>query len=121
MKKSLKIKEYIDPNIKVGDVVYLTEGSGLSFVNGDIETTPFIVLSYPTIFKSEEEIKDLPFIVTKTGVKEYGLSSVRSIYIQDIEVEYNGVKMRTCSGMVLSAERIDEDDDVSWIMDDIRD
>lgn len=99
-KKSLKIDKYINENIKVGDFVYIIDGSGLtseSLPDKDV----YIIYSYPEI-GILKKLEDIHFKVIEVGVTYRVSTSVCDrVLLQDIVVEStNGEKFRTLSGFV---------------------
>lgn len=103
IKRSFKIKRYIDPNIKKGDIVRLHDGSGFT-INTDKhpndEAGYSIVNDYPEL-GFNNQLMDYNWTVVETDIKDraaYGIFDI--IYIQDIIVECNGVQFRTASGLV---------------------
>jgi hypothetical protein len=101
-KASLKLKKYINPQIKVGDKVKLIDGSALSHIKlkGDF----YIVDSYPEITGEDALLKDIVGEVVKTKVKNSGCFGAFDIYVQDIVVKLGKAKFRTCSKMVRVVE-----------------
>ena len=98
-KKSLKLESYIDKTIMVGSRVGLIDGSGLTCES--IDKDVYIVFPYPELTGSEFALKELAFYVVEIGVANYAATSVvDTAYIQDIVVEYDGCKFRTCSQFV---------------------
>lgn len=98
-----KLKFFINPDIKEGDIVQLIDGSGLH--HDKLDDKLFIVFSYPELFDSNEILKNLEFKVIKTNIKDRISTPVNHIYasfsfLLDIEIENNGVKLRTCSKFV---------------------
>lgn len=99
MKKSIKIRKFINKEIKVNDVVKLIDGSALTCVdeNKDI----YIVLPYPKLTNSEKKLKDLFFTVLQTNVTDFiCVYESESTYLQDLLISVNGKKFRTCSQFV---------------------
>lgn len=102
-KESLKLEFHMNSLIEVGDHVKLTDGSGLTCELS--ESDVFIVFAYPELTKSVVILKELVFKVVEAGVTNYVATSVcKKAYIQDIVVEYNGCKFRTCSTFVKYVE-----------------
>ena len=97
----LKLSRRINKDIKVGDTVRLTDGSGLTF-DGDKK---LIIYSDPEITGSELKLLDLDFKVVETNVKDSIAASVcNTFYLQDIAIEINGKIFRTCSSFVKKVE-----------------
>lgn len=99
MKKSIKIRKFINKEVKVNDAVKLIDGSGLTSV--DFENEVFIVCAYPELTKSHKNIEDLIFTVLQTNVTDYVcFYENSSSYLQDLLISVNGNKFRTCSKFV---------------------
>lgn len=83
----------------VGSRVGLIDGSGLTCES--IDKDVYIVFPYPELTGSEFALKELAFYVVEIGVANYAATSVvDTAYIQDIVVQYDGCKFRTCSQFV---------------------
>ncbi len=104
-KKSFKLRRCINPAIKVGDIVRLYDGSGISC--DKIDDYFAIVYAYPTITNSSKALKDLEFIVIKTGVDDSISECISGemYYVQDIEVSINDTIFKTCSEFVCIIEQ----------------
>jgi len=100
MKQTFEIKTHIDKDIKKGDLVYLIDGSGLSTYETEGQEL-FIVRSYPKLTNSNSLLKELLFKVIETDVKTNVCMGVLGcVRIQDIIIEINKTKFRTCSQFV---------------------
>jgi hypothetical protein len=92
-----KIKHLINSDINVGDIVNIHDGSGLTCQNLK-NTEVFIVISYKELTGTDKVLINLDFKVTKTNITDLvcnGFSD--TVYLQDVEIEYNGVKFNTFS------------------------
>lgn len=99
------IKEYIDPEIKVGDIVRVTDGSTLSTKDTSKYTEDlYIVYDYPELTGSNLPIKELDAIVIETGVKDKVIvTSINFhvfIYKQDIVLQIGETEFRCASQLV---------------------
>lgn len=100
-KGTYELRECVKDYIKKDDLVRLIDGSGFTpFSADEYREDLYIVLPYPKITKSELQLKELAFKVLETKVKTNVCVGYRSAYIQDIIIEFNGVKFRTCSAFV---------------------
>lgn len=100
MKKQFIISKHINPEIKKGDKVRLIDGSGLTCAK-EYKEQICIVFPYEEITGSKLPLRELTFTVTRTGIKDLVCSGVLgTVYLQDIELEYNGVKFYNCSKFV---------------------
>ena len=96
-KESYKFKEFIDFSIKIGDLVRLVDGSGLSCEFIDY---PIIVNSYH-ILNTTNTIEKLTGVVVNVNQKYVTLNSTAdTCYLQDIQISINGVLFRTASRFV---------------------
>ena len=98
-----KLKSFINPNIKKGDIVRLIDGSGLSCDKFNEEI--YIPLAYPQLTNSNEVLKDLDFEVIETKIKNriskrYEIIFSSISYVLDIKIKYNNLILRTCSNFV---------------------
>jgi len=93
------INTNINPNIKVGDLVMVVDGSAFSIKNTDKHDKDlYIIYAYPELTGLDIPIKHIPAIVTKTGVTDKGcIGAVNSIYLQDIIILIGKTKFRTSS------------------------
>ena len=105
MKGSIKVNDYINPNIKTGDIVEIIDGSSLSLEGSNDDY--YIVYNYPElgIFK---KLKECKFKVIATGVTDQiNLSACEGqAYLQDIiilEIKSNNL-FRTSSKHVRISE-----------------
>lgn len=97
--KSKKIKRCINPDIKVGDIVRVWDGSGLSCDKSEEQI--YIILPYFNLTGSSEALKYLDFTVTKTNQSDHiVLGVLDNCYLQDVAIEYNGVEFRCCSSFL---------------------
>lgn len=104
MKKSKLIKKLIDKNIKLGDTVFLKDGSALSSIEKPNEGF-YIILPYPSLTKSELKLKELPAIVTEVEINNIVLAGNYDwCWLQDIIIDINGAKFRTASQCVYKKE-----------------
>lgn len=95
--KYYNLRKHINPDIKVGDQLYLIDGSGLLPVK-EYKDPIFIVSSYPELFGTEEIIKDLKFTVVQTNIEDIITPSVvGTALLLDCLIEYNGCQLYTCS------------------------
>lgn len=101
MKKSRKINIMIDPSIKIGDRVYLQDGSALSCVKYN-EKDFYIVCAYPEITKSPLKLMRIEATVVEININDIVITNGDNEwgYLQDIIVDVNGVKFRTASKFV---------------------
>ena len=100
MKKQIEIFSHINPSVKVGDKVKLIDGSGLTPKN-KYHKDIYIVYQYPDITGSQKMLKELVFTVTKTNITNLVCtSSLDGVYLQDIEIEFDGHIFYTCSEFV---------------------
>ena len=104
IRHSYKLQNYIDPNIKVGHIVRMIDGSGLSFMcdplSEEWERDYAIVSAYPELTGLSKILMDCDAKVIETGVSNYIRIGVRTAYVQDIVVEIGTAKFRTCSMFV---------------------
>ena len=99
-KKSFTIKRCIDSDIKPGDVVLLTDGSGLSLDDDESEDNYYIVYDY-AITNDHRLLKEIPAIVIQTNLTSHVLVVYNDFaYLQDIIVEVGAARFRTCSKFV---------------------
>ena len=96
-KKSFKIRKLINPSIKIGDVVKLVDGSGLTC---DEIQYPIIVRDYPDVLESTRRIENLIAIVVGIGQEYVTNPSYDEVYLQDISITINGILFRTASQFV---------------------
>ena len=104
-----KVKTHINLAISVGDQVKLIDGSGLTLASpqhGD-DGEVFIVNAYYYLTHSKKPLKELSFKVIETSVTNHILlydsankHIEHSMYLQDILIEVNGTRFRTCSAFV---------------------
>lgn len=105
------IKNYINPNIEIGDTVRVWDGSTFSIKNTTKHTKSLhIVYAYPELTGSNKPIKELVAIVVKTNVKNKGIvfSTGASwlIYRQDIVLLIGKTKFRCASKFVNKVKEI---------------
>lgn len=99
MKRQYKLKSVVNPKIKVGDSVYLIDGSALSNDKSDKEY--YIVFAYRELTGRQEKLKEIKATVLETNITDNILTgSIGIAYIQDITVQIGDAVFRTCSGMV---------------------
>jgi hypothetical protein len=103
-KCSYKIVSYIDPNIRVGEMVRLVDGSGLSLKSDDSITFPnknyYIVDSYPEVTGIDKVLSKIDAKVVEIGINDYVVIGVSSVYVQDIIIQIGEAQFRTCSQFV---------------------
>jgi hypothetical protein len=98
-KGQYKIEQHINSDIKIGDKVKLRDGSGLTHSSNDEGI--YIVFGYPKLTGSKLPLMELEFTVVNTNIKDLVCMGVCGIvYLQDIEIEYNGCVFYTCSQFV---------------------
>lgn len=96
----LEIIHNIDPDIKVGNTVYMWDLSGSAIVGKEDILTPYSVYD---LFGVDLLINQIPFTVVKTGIKNIATKHSNDSYwvrATDIIIQYNGVKVYTCSKFV---------------------
>jgi hypothetical protein len=102
---SYRIDSYVDSGIKVGNIVRMVDGSGLSLVC-DYDTIEWsqdyvIVSAYPELTGLDKILKDCNAKVLETGLSSHCRIGVCGhVYVQDILVEIGKAKFRTCSAFV---------------------
>lgn len=96
---SLKVEEYINKDIKVGDKVIMIDGSSFTSVENTDEEL-YIVDSYPKLTGSSSIIKEIIGEVVETGIKNFAVPGYDCYYLQDIVVKIGKGKFRTASKMV---------------------
>ncbi len=104
-KYSYKIESYIDPNIRVGEIVRLVDGSGLSLksdsVNDNKNKNYYIVDSYPETTGIDKILSKIDAKVVEIGINDYVIVGVARIaYVQDIIIQIGDAQFRTCSQFV---------------------
>jgi len=101
------IKHYIDPTIKVGDIVRLIDGSALTHE----EKKCHIVFSYPKLTGIHKKLKFIDCIVLKVNITNKiaidpsFTRNTKIVYLQDIKIKCGNAVFRTSSGMVSKVER----------------
>jgi len=101
MKKSFKLKTYINNNIKIGDKIKIIDGSGLSSTMSDDNKDYYIIFSYPDYTKSNLNLKEIIGTVVQTNITDYILISNNDYaYLQDIVIELGEGRFRTCSAFL---------------------
>ena len=101
-KESFKIKKLINPSIKIGDVVKLVDGSGLTC---DKIQYPIIIRAYPDVLESTRCIKNLIAIVVGINQEYVTNSFYDQVYLQDISITINGILFRTASQFVVKVNQ----------------
>ena len=101
-KKTFNVDKLINTEILKGDYVKFIDGSGLSA--DELDTTLYIVYSYPELFGTITKIKDLVFEVLKTNIDNKIIKGVDTFYLQDISLKLvncdNIITVRTPSKFV---------------------
>jgi len=112
-KKFLRLKSLINPSIKTGDTVRLTDGSALSICDSNKSNYYVIVNSYPNITGYDLKLMEIDCIVVETGITDIICpGSLDSAYLCDIKVQVGDALFYTCSNLV---EKIK----TSWDKDEI--
>lgn len=100
MKQSIKLVVLKNPQIKIGDRVYLRDGSGVTPVTSNEEV--YIVNAYPHLTGRDEKLMDMIGVVVAINVCEYvcraGFND--NLYLQDVVVCLGEGLFRTCSEFV---------------------
>lgn len=92
--QSIRKYVHVNPKIKVGDTVRMTDGSGCTDIDGDKK---YIVFAY----EHSRPIKELTGKVKK--INQCSLCSAtisNAYYVQDIIIEIDGILYRNCSNFV---------------------
>jgi hypothetical protein len=98
-KKQYQIQKHINPEIQIGDMVRLIDGSGLTH-SSNVQDV-YIILGYPQLVGSNLPLNVLDFKVVNTGITDLACGGVYDkVYLQDIEIEYEGSIFYTCSKFV---------------------
>ena len=102
--RNYQVQKLIDKSIKVGDQVFLHDGSSLSLKSDDEKdlTAYYIVFPYPELTGLGDDLMYIKSTVVETGVKDKAItSSVNNIaYLQDIVVKVGNAEFRTSSQLV---------------------
>ena len=101
-KESFKIRNLINPSIKIGDVVKLLDGSGLTC---DEIQYPIIVRAYPDVLESTRRIENLIAVVVGINQEYVTSPSFNEVYLQDISITINGILFRTASQFVVKVNQ----------------
>lgn len=106
-KKSYQLIHLYSPHIKVGDEVYLKDGSALTLLSDDNKETKdsyYIVNSYPICTGSTLKLEEIKATVITINIKDRVTIGSVSVYIQDIIVQIGNAQFRTCSALVRLAD-----------------
>lgn len=101
--RTLKINKFIDKSIKVGDIIRIHDGSGLSLLNDLSTKDHYIVKAYPELTGSGLILKEIDGTVIDINIKY--IHSVPSIgsywcYKLDCIIQLGNAKFRTCSKFI---------------------
>jgi len=102
-KKSYQIIHLYNKDIKVGNNVYLTDGSALTLLDDDdkfISDNYYLSQPYLHITGSRLILKEIKGIVTEINIKDRITIGPIDAYSQDIIVQIGKAKFRTCSALV---------------------
>ena len=106
MKHSCTIRVEINPNIKVGDKVFLIDGSGLTLVKEDDSEDAneyYIIFSYPDKTGSKLLLQSIEAKVIEVNVRDkisHRVDTLMNPLLQDIVVKVGDAEFRTCSKLV---------------------
>lgn len=99
MNKRIKtVERCVNPEIKVGYIVTVKDGSALCSVEHP-EMNFYIVSSYPEIFGLNNILKDLQGTVLETGLEGFvcNTSVDDKVYLLDCLIQIGNKTFRTCS------------------------
>jgi hypothetical protein len=103
MKKSAyKIGRHVDPTIKVGNIVTIIDGSGLSPME-EYYKNCYIVDAYPDLTGSDLNLMAIHGEVTNVGISDIVTdmdNNLSSCYGVDITVKLGNAEFYTCSKFV---------------------
>ena len=106
MKKlTYTIRKFINPDIKVGDRIYVIDGSGFTIVTDEVDENKidsyFIINSYPHITGIDEVLCKIIGTVVEINITDKICPrGTINCYLQDIVVSLGNAKFRTCSDFV---------------------
>lgn len=93
-------------DIKVGDKVYLWDGSSLTHIH--IKDDFYIIKAYPNITGSNKKLKAIQATVITTGITDkIVLGAIDWAYTQGIVIQIGKAKFRTASSMVKKEKQDD--------------
>jgi len=102
MKQSGKpIEKFINKDIKVGDTVYLKDGSALTDIKG---VERYIVHAYKDITGIDLPLKQIPAEVIEID-QQYACDGYSCYYLQDIKIKVGKGLFRTASKFVFKPEK----------------
>lgn len=105
MKKTFTIDTFINNDIKVGDKVFLIDGSAFTCMSNELDNeveSIYIICSYPKLTGSDKIIKEIVAEVLEVGISNKCCSAVcNKVYLQDIIVQIGTGKFRTASKLVM--------------------
>jgi acid phosphatase class B len=99
-KKSYKLAHFRNPHIKVGDEVFLIDGSALTLLDDDKKDETknyYIVNAYPILTGSKLNLQNIKAKVITINVKNRVYIGYFTVYVQDVIVQIGNAKFRTCS------------------------
>lgn len=101
MKKQFEVSYHINPDIKVGDIVRVWDGSALT--SPEYPDKDFaIIYPYKDETGKEHSLKNLDAEVIAVGVKSNAtiLQHPNIVYFQDITIRIGNCTFNTCSNFV---------------------
>lgn len=101
-KNSYTIHNTINPIFKVGDKVYVYDGSAITAHEyNETNKNIYIICAYPELTGSQSILRKIEAIVTEINIKDrVSVGSCGFVYLQDIVLKIGNAKFRTNSSMI---------------------
>lgn len=100
MKNSIELKFRKKSDIKIGDSVFLIDGSGLTSIDC-IDKSIYIVYPYPEITKDSRSLQNIEGTILEINIDNHAcVYGNVTAYVQDVIVKIGEGRFRTCSNFV---------------------
>ena len=104
-KKQFKVRPLNKKDLKVGDKVYLIDGSSLTIGDEDDKEDYYIVFAYPNVTKREKILREIEATVLETELTDFFAEGVfGGIYQQDIKILVGKAIFYTSSAHVILSQ-----------------